>query len=143
MDPTPFAFKPYELVQMLDLKNLELLESLGGTQGLFRGLGTNMTRGLGKQSLMRTATVNAGDGRPGAGGGGSQMHDPEKSEAMTHAPAIVLMASEGEGGSPLKGDDADEDGPAFTASLNEHCKIYGKNVLPHLTNTTEGGCGDG
>ena len=65
VDPTPFAFKPYELARMLDPKNLELLESLGGTQGLLRGLGTNPTRGLGRRSL-RTATVNAGEGeRPG------------------------------------------------------------------------------
>jgi Ca2+-transporting ATPase len=142
VDPTPFAFKPYELAQMLDPKNLELLESLGGTQGLIRGLGTNATRGLGKQSLMRTATVDAGDeknpgdGRPGAGGDGSQRHDPEKSEATTHAPAIVLTAPEGEGGSPLEGNDADEDGPAFTASLNERRKIYGRNVLPQRPSKT-------
>jgi len=90
VDPTLFVFKLYKLVQMLDPKNLELLESLGGTQGLFRGLGSNTTQGLGKQLLMRTTVVNAGNGRPGVGGG-SQMYDPEKSEAMTHAPAIVLM----------------------------------------------------
>ena len=39
LDPTPFAFKPCELAQMLDSKNLEHLESLGGPQGQFRGLG--------------------------------------------------------------------------------------------------------
>ena len=120
VDPTPFAFQPYELPQMLDPKNLELLKSLGGTPGLLRGLGTNPTRGLGKQSLTRTTTVNAGDGRPGDA---FQLHDPEPT---TYAPAIVLTAPEGVGGNPLEGD-----GPAFSASLNERRKIYGENVLPH------------
>ena len=137
VDPTPFAFKPYQLAQMLDPKNLELLENLGGTQGLLSGLGTNATRGLGKQSLIRTATVNAGDekrpgdGRSGVGRCVSQRHDRETNEATTHAPAIVLTAPEGEGGNRLEGDDVDEGGPAFSAPLNERRRIYGENVLPH------------
>jgi Ca2+-transporting ATPase len=36
----------------------------------------------------------------------------------------------------LEGNDADEDGPAFTASLNERRKIYGRNVLPHRPSKT-------
>ena len=32
-----------------------------------------------------------------------------------------------------EGDDVDKGGPVFTTSFNEHCKVYGKNVLLHLT----------
>ncbi|KAJ3506145.1 hypothetical protein NMY22_g17349 [Coprinellus aureogranulatus] len=40
-DPTPFHFKPHELANMLDPKNLDTLAEVGGIAGLLRGFGTN------------------------------------------------------------------------------------------------------
>jgi Ca2+-transporting ATPase len=45
-DPTPFAFKPLELAGLLDPKNLDELERLGGLDGLLEGLGADPVRGL-------------------------------------------------------------------------------------------------
>ncbi|KAI9437973.1 hypothetical protein H4582DRAFT_2057482 [Lactarius indigo] len=42
----PFAFKPCQLAHLVDHKSLENLESLGGMDGLLRGLGTDPVRGL-------------------------------------------------------------------------------------------------
>ena len=46
IDPTPFAFKPYHLASLVDPKNLETLESMGGIKGLLAGLGVDPTNGL-------------------------------------------------------------------------------------------------
>lgn len=56
-DPTPFFQKPLVLASLVDPKNLEDLEAIGGVDGLLHGLGVDGTRGL-----------NA-DGSPSAGGG--------------------------------------------------------------------------
>jgi len=53
IDPTPFVFKPHLLASLVDPKNLESLEAMGGTEGLLAGLGTDPTNGLmisGKES---------------------------------------------------------------------------------------------
>ena len=42
----PFAFKPLDLVALVDSKSLENLEGFGGVEGLLHGLGTNRHRGL-------------------------------------------------------------------------------------------------
>ena len=70
VNPAPFEFKPYTLAYVLDPKNIDLLESLGGVKGLFKGLGTSWTRGLGRRALMRSDTFKAratSDNRPGPG----------------------------------------------------------------------------
>ena len=76
VDPTPFAFKPFTLASMLDPKNLETLETLGGIGGVLKGPGTN-PRGLGRKA----------DGRPGAGHGASQRHEREDGGAV---PGIII-----------------------------------------------------
>lgn len=53
INPTPFAFKPYQLAHMLDPKNLDTLAGFGGAVGLLRGLGTNAERGLTTQQVRR------------------------------------------------------------------------------------------
>jgi hypothetical protein len=63
VNPIPFAFKPFMLADMLDPKNLDILEGLGGTQGLLKGLGTNLMRGLGGNTL--TKMVSSVDSRRG------------------------------------------------------------------------------
>ena len=56
-DPTPFFQKPLVLASLVDPKNLDDLEAIGGAEGLLHGLGVDGTRGL-----------NA-DGTPSAGPG--------------------------------------------------------------------------
>lgn len=46
IDPAPFRFKPFQLAQLLDPKDLPTLTALGGTHGIIRGLGTDPERGL-------------------------------------------------------------------------------------------------
>ena len=46
IDPAPFAFKPYHLASLVDPKNLEALETMGGINGLLAGLGVDPTNGL-------------------------------------------------------------------------------------------------
>ncbi|KAK0222080.1 Ca-transporting ATPase [Armillaria fumosa] len=115
-DPTPFRFKPYELAHMLDPKNLNTLEGMGGTSGLLRGLGSDNVLGLG-------SGPGHGDGRPGAGEGASQRHDPEK-----EVPAITLTEPGGDVHSTHASDIYNE--AAFAASLDERRRVYGPNVLP-------------
>ena len=63
VNPIPFAVKPFMLADTLDPKNLDILEGLGGTQGLLKGLGTNLMRGLGGNTL--TKMVSSVDSRRG------------------------------------------------------------------------------
>ncbi|KAG0693519.1 hypothetical protein DFH29DRAFT_1007229 [Suillus ampliporus] len=60
-DPRPFKFRPVELASLLDPKSLDILEGLGGIDGLLEGLGTHDSRG----SIV--AAPASSDGRPGAG----------------------------------------------------------------------------
>ena len=46
IDPTPFAFQPFHLTSLVDPKNLESLEAMGGINGLLAGLGVDPTKGL-------------------------------------------------------------------------------------------------
>jgi Ca2+-transporting ATPase len=132
IDPTPFTHKPYELAALLDPKSLEALEALGGVTGLLRGLGTTEEQGLGRHTLERTTTMKSekgtalGDNRPGAGGGASPRHDPEKDEKTV--PAITLTDSGGKAQSP--------DGAAFSSTLEDRRRIYGANLLPSRASKT-------
>ncbi|KAJ7732392.1 E1-E2 ATPase-domain-containing protein [Mycena olivaceomarginata] len=125
-DPTPFRFRANDLAMMLDPKNLDSLEDIGGIDGLLDGLGTTIELGLGGASLERSTTrlSSRGDGRPGAGGGVSHRHDPEKGDETV--PAITLTDPEGGEKSTSWNSTA-----AFAASLDVRKRTYGKNVLPH------------
>ncbi|KAJ7650379.1 Ca-transporting ATPase [Roridomyces roridus] len=114
IDPTPFRFRPDDLAMMLDPKRLETLEEIGGVDSLLEGLGTTSDMGLSGSSL--------GDGRPGAGGGVSHRHDPEK--GADTVPAITLTDPQGE-----KSTDWNSTA-AFDASLDDRRRVYGENVLP-------------
>jgi hypothetical protein len=46
MNVEPFAFRPLQLVALVDTKSLDNLESLGGVEALLDGLGTDGARGL-------------------------------------------------------------------------------------------------
>jgi Ca2+-transporting ATPase len=109
---------------MLDPKNLDTLEDLGGIEALLDSLGTTADMGLNGASLARSTTglSGFGDGRPGAGVGASHRHDPEKGEETV--PAITLTDPEGEKSTNWTST------AAFAASLDIRRRIYGANVLP-------------
>ncbi|KAK0435893.1 kinase-like domain-containing protein [Armillaria borealis] len=113
-DPTLFRFKPYELAHMLDPKNLDTLEGIGGTSGLLCGLGSDNIHGLGSGP--------GHDGRPGAGEGASQRHhdDPEK-----EVPATTLTEPGGDVHSTHASGIYNK--AAFAVSCQ---RVYGPNVLP-------------
>ena len=46
IDPTPFKFRPVHLASLVDPKNLDALEAMGGIIGLLTGLGVHATAGL-------------------------------------------------------------------------------------------------
>ncbi|KAF7374979.1 Calcium-transporting ATPase [Mycena sanguinolenta] len=112
-DPTPFRFRANILAMMLDPKNLEILEHMGGVDGLLDGLGVTSDTGLGMSGH--------GDGRPGAGVGVSHRHDPEKGDETV--PAITFTDPEGG-----KSTNWNSSG-AFATSLDDRRHIYGENVL--------------
>ncbi|KAH9159737.1 calcium-translocating P-type ATPase [Lactarius sanguifluus] len=58
----PFAFKPLQLASLVDSKSLEILERLGGVEGLIRGLGTDRVRGLSMQPRSRDPRTISPDG---------------------------------------------------------------------------------
>ncbi|KAJ7227098.1 Ca-transporting ATPase [Mycena pura] len=121
IDPTPFRFRPNDLAMMLDPKNMNALELMGGIPSLLEGLGTTADKGLRGASLG--SGQGPGDGRPGAGVGASHRHDPEK--AAETVPAITYTDPEGERSTDWNS------AAAFAAPLDVRRRIYGGNVLPH------------
>jgi len=88
IDPTSFAFKPYHIASLVDPKNLETLESMGGIKGLLAGLGVDPNSGLNI------------DGKA-----------PESGDA----PAVVVIDPAGEKGGAVQG--APHEGGAYTALM--------------------------
>ncbi|KAI6009320.1 Ca-transporting ATPase [Pisolithus marmoratus] len=123
VDTGPFAFKPYNLASLLDPKNLDALEAMGGIDALLEGLGIHPTRGL---------LVGIPDDRedgPGAGAGASQRHDrhatmnPDATESLALPVPLHPLAS-GVGGT------AEHSRDPYHATLQERKQVYGENLLP-------------
>jgi Ca2+-transporting ATPase len=70
VDPTPFVFEPYHLASLVDPKNLESLEAIGGIEGLLAGLGTNPASGL-RINGMESKSVDAPSDEEAANEGGA------------------------------------------------------------------------
>ncbi|KAJ7227086.1 Ca-transporting ATPase [Mycena pura] len=118
LDTEIFRFRPNDLAMMLDPKNMDALELIGGIPSLLEGLGTTADMGLRGASLAQS--MSTGPKRPGAGMGASQRHDPEKA-----VPAITPTHLREE-----KSTDWNS-AAAFAATLDVRRRIYGENVLPH------------
>ncbi|KAH9025496.1 calcium-translocating P-type ATPase [Lactarius pseudohatsudake] len=123
----PFAFKPLQLVGLVDPKSLENLESLGGVEGLIRGLGTNRLRGL---STMLAPPSQLGSPDPGGVNAvtpnGVEMTPPKPSPAGVPE-GLQSTASLGGAGRPAslkypKG--------AYDATIGDRQRVYGQNILP-------------
>ncbi|EKM58525.1 uncharacterized protein PHACADRAFT_252935 [Phanerochaete carnosa HHB-10118-sp] len=152
IDPTPFAFKPYQLASLVDPKNLSALTQMGGTDGLLKGLGTHPKHGLPILSGSSHVDIGKGkkvdvlgDGRPGtgtpppgAGDGASQRHDRIAGDAETGAvPGIMVIGDDGEAEeAKMEGlEPRSEMGHidahcASRATLEDRHRVFGENVLP-------------
>ena len=102
IDPTPFAFKPYHLASLVDPKNLETLEAMGGIKGLLAGLGVDPTNGL---------TI-----------GGKTLPPSED------APTVVVTTPAGEKGEAKE--KATHEGASYAGSVEDRQRVYGSNTLP-------------
>ncbi|KAI0067278.1 calcium-translocating P-type ATPase [Artomyces pyxidatus] len=132
-DPAPFAFKPFQLANLVDPKSLETLEALGGVQGLLRGLGTHRTLGLSSKGPT-----------PSAHGSPSVGLDVKQSDFLAdesvERPNIMITTPSGEAEglrsmTSLGSNSADHRSPritddAFGATLEDRQRVYGHNVLP-------------
>ena len=96
----PFAFTPSQLSNLVDPKDLDALQALGGVDGLLQGLGTHTIYGLADgpdhPPHLGTPQCNAGSVLP-------ELPDP-----------ISLNA----------------ENPAYKASLGDRARVYGMNSLP-------------
>ncbi|KAI0033537.1 hypothetical protein K488DRAFT_47461, partial [Vararia minispora EC-137] len=125
-DPTPFGAKPLQLANLVDPKNLEALEALGGSDGLLRRLGSHPTRGLSAGVGMRGSGTQAADG---------DERDPAEEEDEPMKLHITLTPPGGEEDAHLPGSapsvTAGGSGPdAYAASLDDRVRVFGANVLP-------------
>ncbi|KAI0310974.1 hypothetical protein OF83DRAFT_1153050, partial [Amylostereum chailletii] len=113
-DPAPFAFKPLQLASLVDPKNVEALESMGGVTGLLRGLGTHRTRGLGA----------------GAVGIGVGVDMPNPDIKLTgpgdEVQGLSTLHSPGSDVPPVSQPSDD----AYIASAEKRRGIFGPNIIP-------------
>jgi Ca2+-transporting ATPase len=140
IDPTPFKSKPLALASLLDPKDFDALIQLGGVDGLLRGLGTHPTLGLRKKALSRSETYKTRQ-EAAAGSAEAGLSRGEKSDPNDGPPGIVVTSPAGDvasGGEkdPRGRHDFDEDGPAYTATLDRRRQVYGENILPQRRSKT-------
>ncbi|KIK99153.1 hypothetical protein PAXRUDRAFT_132713 [Paxillus rubicundulus Ve08.2h10] len=123
VDPAPFSFKPYELACLLDPKNLDALQAMGGIDTVLKGLGTHPTQGL-LLGIPDHGGSHPSDGRPGAGDGSSQRHDRRSGELPIPMSVHVHPSATGPGNN-----DDGKPGPHH-ASLEVRKSVFGENILP-------------
>ena len=129
IDPAPFHFKPYQLAYMLDPKNVDILTSLGGIDGMLRGLGVQAEYGL------PTKDVSLEKEGKGAGLGASHRHESldkrkPSTEVKGNLPEIVLTEPSGKLAPPV----TDED--VYGATLEDRRRVFGENILPTRVSKT-------
>ena len=127
IDPAPFRFKPYELAHMLDPKSFETLVRFGGIDGVLCGLGTNAVTGLATQTQNVSSSKSFRKLDLGAGEGASQRHNSVDAGVAecSDVPLIVLTKPNE---TPFK--TPEHVNPAFSATLEDRRRVYGKNILP-------------
>ena len=101
IDPTPFTFKPFHLASLVDPKNLETLESMGGSKGLLAGLGVDSNSGLNI---------------------GGKISEPSE------APAAVVTDPASEKGDAVE--KSAHGGDPYRGTVEDRQRVYGPNVLP-------------
>ncbi|KAH9052627.1 hypothetical protein EDB87DRAFT_423558 [Lactarius vividus] len=121
----PFAFKPLQLASLVDRKSLENLESLGGVEGLLRGLGTDRVRGLSTKLMQHGSrdprTINA------VTFDGVEMTSRNTSPAGPEGLQSTAKLADGSGvGRPASPNSAG----AYEVTTQHRQRIYGHNILP-------------
>ena len=110
VDPRPFRFRPFQLASLLDPKNLDALESLGGVRALLDGLGTDPSHGL-TIHHRKSSDISLG---------ASQRHDRMDDHPLSTisvVPPHDLVVS-------------DKNSSPYLTSLEERRRIFGENILP-------------
>ncbi|KAH9024007.1 hypothetical protein EDB83DRAFT_1980676 [Lactarius deliciosus] len=125
----PFAFKPLQLASLIDPKNLENLQRLGGVEGLLRGLGTDRVRGL----STRLTGCGSRDSRTNAA-------TSDSVEMTSLKPNIALTSPTGPegpqstatfgGGSGVGRPSSPNSASAYETVIKDRQRIYGHNILP-------------
>lgn len=130
-DYSPFAFAPSELASSLDPKNLELLNTWGGTSSILAGLGSHATFGL------RTGPPGRNEEESGRQSRFAPSEKALNSLGRTTNWSVALSQDDSGSQPPGEGDhdddDADDDSiqkPRYAASMDDRRRAYGPNILP-------------
>lgn len=141
LDARPFSFKPLQLASLVDPKSLETLETMGGIEGLLRGLGTRPNHGLSTKS--GTLLSHPGSPEPAyqddSGGPLAAEKEPPKPNIMVTSPTGVpqgMQSVASLGGAsgvsiPLQ---SSED--VYKASIEDRQRIFGQNFIPQRPSKT-------
>ncbi|KAF8440336.1 Ca-transporting ATPase [Boletus edulis BED1] len=126
-DLGPFSLDPDQLASLLDPKDLDALQALGGTTGILNGLGTHPTRGLLVDHASHPSHLS-----PGTREGVSEGNDSHGHKSLSTPPDDPLLQSS----STSHLDDMCKAPDPHTASLADRKAVYGENVLPHRPTTS-------
>jgi Ca2+-transporting ATPase len=136
LDVHPFTFKPLQLASLVDPKNLETLEGLGGVDALLRGLGTHPTHGLSTE--MGMPSIHRASPDPTLQSftlSHATDEDPPKPGIMITSPAgepqglqstVTLGGGSGVG---LPAAVQSSEG-VYRTSIEDRQRIFGQNILP-------------
>jgi Ca2+-transporting ATPase len=117
--PAPFTLPPGHLASCLDPKNLELVNSWGGTAAVLRNLGTDGVHGLRTKPRVPQTHGKSPDRVPT----GEKEATMSGSTMMRHAESGSQPPGAGDGG-------ADQSQDISAVSMEQRRSVYGANVLP-------------
>ncbi|KAF8552699.1 calcium-translocating P-type ATPase [Imleria badia] len=119
-DLGPFSLDPDQLASLLDPKDLDALQALGGTTGILNGLGTHPTHGLLVDHASHPSHLS-----PGTREGISEGNDFYVHKSLSTPPDDPLLQSS----LTSHLDDMCKAPDPHTASLADRKAVYGENVL--------------
>jgi Ca2+-transporting ATPase len=131
----PFAFKPLQLASLVDPKSLETLETMGGVDGLLRGLGTQANHGLStKRGTLRSHPGSPDPASQGdSGGPPAAEKEPPKPNITITSPAGVPQGMQsvaslgGASGASIPLQSSED---VYKASIQDRQRTFGQNVIP-------------
>ena len=134
LDVHPFSFKPLQLASLVDPKNLETLEGMGGVDALLRGLGTHPTHGLSIETGTPPTHFASPDPAIQSFTASHTDDNPSKPDIMITSPAgepqglqsVVSLAGSNKS---LPTAIQSSEG-AYKSSIDDRQRIFGHNVLP-------------
>lgn len=129
-DLGPFAFDPCQLASLLDPKDFDGLQALGGITAILDGLGTHPTRGLlldpPDHRGARPSHVNLGAGQTVSQRHGHHIHKPPGTAPDDSQPPS----------STVGGNNMHTTPDPHTASFAGRKAVYGENILPQRPTTS-------